>query len=89
VKMLEDINQGEEEFQHKLRVTSRINNMNLVRVWGFCFDAPHRILVSEYIENGSLDKTLFGTEGSEILLGWKQRFSIALGVARGLAYLHH
>jgi serine/threonine protein kinase len=36
-----------------------------------------------------LDKTLFGTEGSEILLGWKQRFNIALGVARGLTYLHH
>jgi hypothetical protein len=89
VKKLEDIYQGEEEFQHELGVISRINHMNLVRVWGFCSDGRHRILVSEYIENGSLDKTLFATEGSEILLGWKQRFSIALGVARGLAYLHH
>jgi hypothetical protein len=89
VKKLEDINQGEEEFQHELSVISRINHMNLVRVWGFCSDGPHRILVSEYIENGSLDKTLFGTEDSEILLGWKQRFNIALGVARGFAYLHH
>jgi hypothetical protein len=89
VKKLEDINQGAEEFQHELSVINRINHMNLVRVWGFCSDAPHRILVSEYIENGSLDKTLFGTGGSEILLGWKQRFSIALGVARRLAYLHH
>ncbi|GJM98114.1 hypothetical protein PR202_ga15091 [Eleusine coracana subsp. coracana] len=89
VKKLKDINQGEEEFQHELSVISRIYHMNLVRVWGFCSDGPHRILVSEYIENGSLDKTLFGTEGSEILLGWKQRFNIALGVARGLAYLHH
>jgi serine/threonine protein kinase len=89
VKKLEDINQGEEEFQHELSVISRINHMNLVRVWGFCSDGRHRILVSKYIENGSLDKTLFGTEGSEILLGWKQRFNIALGVARGLAYVHH
>jgi hypothetical protein len=36
VKKLEDINQGEEEFQHELSVISRINHMNLVRVWGFC-----------------------------------------------------
>jgi hypothetical protein len=58
---LEGINQGAEEFQHELSVISRINHMNLVRVWGLCSDAPHRILISEYIENGSLDKTLFGT----------------------------
>ncbi|XP_062178875.1 putative receptor protein kinase ZmPK1 [Phragmites australis] len=89
VKKLKDINSGEEEFQHELSVISRIYHMNLVRVWGFCSDGPHRILVSEYVQNGSLDKILFGAEGSENLLEWKQRFNIALGVARGLAYLHH
>lgn len=89
VKKLTEINQGEEEFQHELSVISRIYHMNLVRVWGFYCDGPHRILVSEYFENGSLDKVLFGTEGSKFLLGWKQRFNIALGVARGLAYLHY
>ncbi|XP_022681778.1 putative receptor protein kinase ZmPK1 isoform X1 [Setaria italica] len=89
VKKLEDINQGGEEFQHELSVIGRIYHMNLVRVWGFCSDGPHRILISEYVKNGSLEKTLFAVEGSEILLEWKQRFNIALGVARGLAYLHH
>ncbi|CAN6216490.1 unnamed protein product [Urochloa humidicola] len=89
VKKLGDINQGGEEFQHELSVTGRIYHMNLVRVWGFCSDGPHRILISEFVENGSLDKTLFSVEGSKILLEWKQRFHIALGVARGLAYLHH
>ena len=86
---LAEINQSEEEFQHELTVISRIYHMNLVRVWGFCSDGPHRILVSEYFENGSLDKFLSDRKRSEILLGWKQRFDIALGVARGLAYLHH
>ncbi|TKW22693.1 hypothetical protein SEVIR_4G244900v4 [Setaria viridis] len=89
VKKLGDINQGGEEFQHELSVICRIYHMNLVRVWGFCSDGPHRILISEYVKNGSLEKTLFAVEGSEILLEWKQRFNIALGVARGLAYLHH
>jgi len=89
VKKLGDINQGGEEFQHELSVIGRIYHMNLVRVWGFCSDGPHRMLISEYVENGSLDKILFGVGGSEILLEWKQRFNIALGVARGLAYLHH
>ncbi|KAF7111857.1 hypothetical protein CFC21_111816 [Triticum aestivum] len=86
VKRLADINQGEEEFQHELSVIGRIYHMNLVRVWGFCSDGPHRILVLEYVENGSLDKILFG---SERLLRWSERFKISLGVARGLAYLHH
>jgi serine/threonine protein kinase len=89
VKKLAEINRSEEEFQHELAVISRIYHMNLVRVWGFCSDGPHRILVSEYFENGSLDKFLSDRKSSEILLGWKQRFDIALGVARGLAYLHH
>ncbi|XP_052160746.1 putative receptor protein kinase ZmPK1 [Oryza glaberrima] len=89
VKKLADISQCEEEFQHELSVISKIYHMNLVRVWGYCSDGPHRMLVSEYVENGSLDKKLFGSEASQTLLEWKQRFKIALGVAKGLAYLHH
>uniref|UniRef100_A0ACD5YMA2 Uncharacterized protein n=1 Tax=Avena sativa TaxID=4498 RepID=A0ACD5YMA2_AVESA len=89
VKKLADVNQGEEEFQHELNVIGRINHMHLVRVWGFCSDGPHRILVSEFVKNGPLDKMLFGAGSLQVLLEWKQRFTIALGVAKGLAYLHH
>ncbi|CAL4923207.1 unnamed protein product [Urochloa decumbens] len=86
VKMLENVRQCEEEFQAELRIIGRINHMNLVRIWGFCSESCHRMLVTEYIENGSLANILFNETG---LLEWRQRFNIALGVAKGLAYLHH
>jgi hypothetical protein len=89
VKKLADIHQREAQFQHELSVIGRIYHMNLVRIWGFCSEGQHNILVTEFVENGSLAKTLFCTKGSALLLDWKQRFKIALGVAKGLAYLHH
>ncbi|EEE52708.1 hypothetical protein OsJ_35115 [Oryza sativa Japonica Group] len=62
---------------------------NVSRMWGCCSQGKHRILVSEYIENGSLAHKLFGRDGfDDDVLDWNQRFRIALCVAKGLAYLH-
>jgi hypothetical protein len=90
VKKLTDVQvaQGEEEFWAEVTVLGRINHINLVRIWGFCSEGKHRMLVYEYVENESLDRHLFATDIGRSL-AWAERFRIALGAARGLAYLHH
>ncbi|CAL2260521.1 unnamed protein product [Prunus armeniaca] len=85
VKALADIYQAEEVFWAEVSTIEKINHMNLVRTWGFCSEGKHRLLISEYVENGSLDKHLFPPN----FLGWKERFKVAIGIAKGLAYLHH
>ncbi|CAA7401051.1 unnamed protein product [Spirodela intermedia] len=46
--------------------------MNLVRVWGFCTEDKHRLLIYEYLENGSLDKLLFASDPVKVL-DWEKR----------------
>ncbi|KAB2622065.1 receptor protein kinase ZmPK1 [Pyrus ussuriensis x Pyrus communis] len=85
VKKLADLYQGEGVFWAEVSTIGKINHMNLVRIWGFCYEDKHKLLVSEHIENGSLDKHLFPPN----FLGWQERFKVAIGIAKGLAYLHH
>ncbi|XP_062005656.1 putative receptor protein kinase ZmPK1 [Rosa rugosa] len=84
VKRLEGIVQGDAEFWAEVSVIGNINHRNLVKLWGFCAENEHKLLVYEYLENGSLDKLLF----SDVELGLEQRYNIALGTAKGLSYLH-
>uniref|UniRef100_A0A453QTJ2 non-specific serine/threonine protein kinase n=1 Tax=Aegilops tauschii subsp. strangulata TaxID=200361 RepID=A0A453QTJ2_AEGTS len=89
VKKLNDAIQGEQEFRSELSVIGRIYHMNLVRIWGFCVEKTCKLLVSEFIENGSLATVLFDYQSLSPVLQWAQRYNIAVGVAKGLAYLHH
>uniref|UniRef100_A0A0E0H6W7 non-specific serine/threonine protein kinase n=1 Tax=Oryza nivara TaxID=4536 RepID=A0A0E0H6W7_ORYNI len=93
VKRLDEMTQADEVFRSELSVIGRINHMNLVRIWGFCSEHPHRLLVSEFVENGSLDRALFdgddGEDNTGVVLPWRSRYKIAVGVAKALAYLHH
>ncbi|XP_007027451.2 PREDICTED: putative receptor protein kinase ZmPK1 [Theobroma cacao] len=78
-----EANQGEEEFLAEISAIGRLNHMNLIEMWGYCAEGKHRLLVYEYMENGSLAKNLMSDS-----LDWKKRFQIAVGTAKGLAYLH-
>ncbi|KAK1322037.1 putative receptor protein kinase ZmPK1 [Acorus calamus] len=86
VKRLEGVSQGEAEFWAEVNIIGKINHMNLVKMLGFCAEKKHRLLVYEYLPKGSLDKILF-TDSSE-QLQWERRFSIAVGTAKGLSYIH-
>ncbi|XAR68898.1 Non-specific serine/threonine protein kinase [Bertholletia excelsa] len=84
VKRLDGVLQGESEFWAEVSIIGKLNHRNLVKMWGFCAEGKHKLLVYDYMENGSLDKILF----SESNLGWEARYNIALGTAKGLAYIH-
>ncbi|CAL4932538.1 unnamed protein product [Urochloa decumbens] len=66
VKQLHGVGGGEAEFWAEVTIIARMHHLNLVRMWGFCADRDQRMLVYEYVPNGSLDKYLFvsGTGGS-------------------------
>ncbi|KAI3465673.1 hypothetical protein Pfo_022336 [Paulownia fortunei] len=87
VKKLESINQGEKQFRTEVNTIGTIQHVNLVRLRGFCPEGNKKLLVYDYMENGSLDSRLFNAKESKVL-EWKTRYQIALGIARGLAYLH-
>ncbi|GLJ28321.1 hypothetical protein SUGI_0556620 [Cryptomeria japonica] len=91
VKRLEGLAGTEKQFRAEISTIGEIQHVNLVRLFGFCAEESRRLLVYEYMPNGSLDSFLLRGKEGEVqgkLLSWKTRFQIALGTARGLAYLH-
>uniref|UniRef100_A0A0E0I8A7 non-specific serine/threonine protein kinase n=1 Tax=Oryza nivara TaxID=4536 RepID=A0A0E0I8A7_ORYNI len=78
--------QGKSEFVTEVATISAVQHRNLVKLHGCCIDSNTPLLVYEYLENGSLDRALFGSKSFN--LDWPTRFEIVLGVARGLTYLH-
>ncbi|WP_248793037.1 protein kinase, partial [Escherichia coli] len=63
----------------------RTHHLNLVRLYGFCFEWDIRALVYEFMVNGSLDRFLFQGKGE---IEFEKLNEIAVGTAKGIAYLH-
>ncbi|KAJ4831188.1 hypothetical protein Tsubulata_039513 [Turnera subulata] len=78
--------QGDLEFCSEVEVLSCAQHRNVVMLIGFCIEDKRRLLVYEYICNGSLDSHLYGRH--QEALEWSARQKIAVGAARGLRYLH-
>ncbi|XP_057528813.1 probable serine/threonine-protein kinase PBL28 isoform X1 [Amaranthus tricolor] len=78
--------EGEREFRVEVDILSRLDHPNLVSLIGYCADGKHRFLVYEYMQNGNLQDHL--NKIGETKMDWSTRLKIALGAARGLAYLH-
>lgn len=79
---------GELQFQTEVEMISMAVHRNLLRLRGFCMTPTERVLVYPYMENGSVASRLRERPESEPPLDWPKRKRIALGSARGLAYLH-
>lgn len=78
--------QGEREFRAEVETISRVHHKHLVSLVGFCIAGSQRLLVYEFVSNKTLDFHLHG-DGNPTL-SWPTRLKIALGAAKGLAYLH-
>ncbi|RDX90092.1 G-type lectin S-receptor-like serine/threonine-protein kinase RLK1, partial [Mucuna pruriens] len=85
VKKLDKLFQdNDKEFHTEVNVIGQTHHRNLVRLLGYCNEGQHRILVYEFMSNGTLASFLF----TPLKSNWGQRFDIILGIARGLVYLH-
>ncbi|XP_030969448.1 receptor-like serine/threonine-protein kinase ALE2 isoform X1 [Quercus lobata] len=89
VKILKRADQhGGREFLAEVEMLSRLHHRNLVKLIGICTEDHTRCLVYELVPNGSVESHLHGVDKETDPLEWDSRMKIALGAARGLAYLH-
>ncbi|KAL8031530.1 hypothetical protein ABFX02_13G032000 [Erythranthe guttata] len=80
-----------DEFDVEVNTLGKIRHKNIVRLWCCCSSGNCKLLVYEYMCNGSLGDLLHGNNNNNKgkLLDWETRFRVALDAAEGLSYLHH
>jgi len=77
-----------EEFINEVGTMGRIHHVNVVRLVGFCADGFRRALVYEFLPNYSLEKFISSADTKTLFLGWNKLQDIAIGIAKGIDYLH-
>ena len=89
VKRLHGCQSLDKQFICELLALGRWRHNNIVPLLGYCKERKEKLLVYQYILNGNLYDWLYAKEGNNRILEWSLRIQIAIGVARGLAWLHH
>lgn len=89
VKRLFDFQHLEKQFLSELMILGKFRHKNIVPLLGFCVESRERILVYQYMPNGNLYDWLHPVKGEPKIMEWHFRVNIAVGMARGLAWLHN
>ncbi|KAJ4965329.1 hypothetical protein NE237_017178 [Protea cynaroides] len=77
------------DFENQVKIIAKLRHPNLVRIRGFYWGADEKLIIYDYVSNGSLANACYRKSGSSpYQLPWEARVKIARGVARGLAFLH-
>ncbi|XP_010034905.2 rust resistance kinase Lr10-like [Eucalyptus grandis] len=87
IKILKQSKAHGQDFINEVATIGRIHHVNVVQLIGFCFEGSKQALVYDFMSNGSLDKHIF-MEKCDKFLDYMKIYEIALGVARGIEYLH-
>ncbi|KAI3817096.1 hypothetical protein L1987_10884 [Smallanthus sonchifolius] len=88
-KLKEELAQeGEREFQTEMKVIGRTHHRNLTKLLGYCCEGPERLLIFEYMTQGSLADVLYGPKESKPKPCWTERIRMAVDIAHGILYLH-
>ncbi|XP_055828559.1 rust resistance kinase Lr10-like [Solanum dulcamara] len=88
VKVLNNFKGEGEDFINEVGSIGRIHHVNVVRLVGYCADGYRRALVYEYLSNDTLQKIISSGKGRGSSLGWEKMIQIAVGIAKGIEYLH-
>ncbi|XP_061336784.1 rust resistance kinase Lr10-like [Gastrolobium bilobum] len=88
VKILNSTEGDGKEFINEVGTMGKIHHVNVVRLLGFCADGSHRALVYDFFPNGSLQKFISPQDSKDSFLGWDKLQQIAVGIAKGIEYLH-
>ncbi|CAL9774711.1 unnamed protein product [Musa acuminata subsp. burmannicoides] len=88
VKILKPSEDAVKDFVSEIEIITTLHHKNIIALLGFCFQNNSLMLVYDYLSRGSLEEILHGEEVNKHVLGWAERYKVAIGVAEALDYLH-
>ncbi|KAK4259633.1 hypothetical protein QN277_005945 [Acacia crassicarpa] len=88
VKLLNTSTGNGQEFINEMETMCQIHHVDVARLVGYCADGFKRALVYEFLPNGSLQKFITSADREDLFLGWGKLHDVALGIVKGIEYLH-